>query len=217
MGHMLSGEALSVWPDSSKQAKRAKQQADCSDHELTQKVAQGDMKALEEVYLRYHRRIYSLCLRMTQNVTEAEDLTQEIFILLMRKIGSFRGESTFSTWLYRLTTNQVLMHFRKVRARREQPTEDGLLPVQKLNKLEFNDQFHLLDHMALNRAIGQLAPGYRLVFILYDVMGHEHEEISRILGCSVGTSKSQLHKARMKLRKLLRTVAGSDEPNPHED
>jgi RNA polymerase sigma-70 factor, ECF subfamily len=84
-----------------------------SDYELTQKASEGDMKAFEELYQRHNRRVYSLCLRMTGNVTEAEDLAQEVFIQLFRKIGSFRGESAFTTWLHRLTVNQVLMHFRK--------------------------------------------------------------------------------------------------------
>src|SRR5436305_6230368 len=100
-----------------------------SDYELTQKAADGDMKAFEQLYQRHNRRVYSLCLRMTQNVTEAEDLAQEVFIQLFRKIGSFRGESAFTTWLHRLTVNQVLMHFRKRAVRREQTTADGEVPV----------------------------------------------------------------------------------------
>jgi RNA polymerase sigma-70 factor (ECF subfamily) len=122
------------------------------------------MQAFEELYQRHNRRVYSLCLRMTQNVSEAEDLAQEVFIQLFRKIGSFRGESAFTTWLHRLTVNQVLMHFRKRGVRMEQTTEDGETPIQI-------------------------------------VKGTEN---ARMLGCSVGTSKSQLHKARMKLRGLLR-------------
>jgi len=141
---------------------------------------------------------------MTQNVAEAEDLAQEAFIQLFRKIGSFRGESAFTTWLHRLTVNQVLMHFRKKGVKLEQTTDDGETPVQIVAGTQNPNAMPVVDRIALDRAIGQLPPGYRTVFVLHDVEGHEHEEIAGMLGCSVGTSKSQLHKARMKLRTLLR-------------
>ena len=175
-----------------------------SDYQLAQRAAEGDMQAFEEIYQRHNRRVYSLCLRMTQNVSEAEDLAQEVFIQLFRKIGSFRGESAFTTWLHRLTVNQVLMHFRKRGVRMEQTTEDGETPVQIVKGTENPNAMPVVDRIALDKAIAQLPPGYRTVFVLHDVEGHEHEEIARMLGCSVGTSKSQLHKARMKLRTLLR-------------
>lgn len=175
-----------------------------SDYALAQSASTGDMPAFEELYRRHNRRVYSLCLRMTQNTAEAEDLAQEVFIQLFRKIGSFRGESAFTTWLHRLTVNQVLMHFRKRGVRLEQTTEDGETPVQVERGTERPGQMPVVERIALDKAISQLPPGYRTVFVLHDVEGHEHEEIARMLGCSVGTSKSQLHKARMKLRGLLR-------------
>jgi RNA polymerase sigma-70 factor (ECF subfamily) len=175
-----------------------------SDYALAQRAAEGDMSAFEQLYERHNRRVYSLALRMTGNVSEAEDLAQEVFIQLFRKIGSFRGESAFTTWLHRLTVNQVLMHFRKRGVRLEQTTEDGDVPVQVVTGTENPNQMPIVDRIALDKAIGQLPPGYRTVFTLHDIEGHEHEEIARMLGCSVGTSKSQLHKARMKLRTLLR-------------
>jgi RNA polymerase sigma-70 factor (ECF subfamily) len=175
-----------------------------TDYELAQKAAQNDMGAFEELYQRHNRRVYSLCLRMTGNVSEAEDLAQEVFIQLFRKIGSFRGESAFTTWLHRLTVNQVLMHFRKRGVRMEQTTEDGETPTQIVKGTENPNAMPVVDRIALDKAIAQLPPGYRTVFTLHDIEGHEHEEIARMLGCSVGTSKSQLHKARMKLRGLLR-------------
>ncbi|HZH31777.1 MAG TPA: RNA polymerase sigma factor [Pyrinomonadaceae bacterium] len=175
-----------------------------SDHALAQMAAGGDLSAFEQLYERHNRRVYSLCLRMTQNVAEAEDLAQEAFIQLFRKIGSFRGESAFTTWLHRLTVNQVLMHFRKKGVRLEQTTDDGETPVQVVTGTQNPNAMPVVDRIALDHAIGQLPPGYRTVFLLHDVEGHEHEEIARLLGCSVGTSKSQLHKARMKLRMLLR-------------
>ncbi len=179
-----------------------------TDYALAQKAATGDMVAFEQLYERHNRRVYSLCLRMTGNVQEAEDLAQEVFIQLFRKIGSFRGESAFTTWLHRLTVNQVLMHFRKRNVKLEQTTDDGETPVQIVTGTANPNQMPVVDRIALDKAIAQLPPGYRTVFTLHDIEGHEHEEISRMLGCSVGTSKSQLHKARMKLRMLLRQQNG---------
>jgi len=175
-----------------------------SDYALAQRASQGEMAAFEELYQRHNRRVYSLCLRMTQNVSEAEDLAQEVFIQLFRKLGSFRGESAFTTWLHRLTVNQVLMHFRKRSVKLEQTTEEGETPIQIVVGTGNPNQMPVVDRIALDKAIAQLPPGYRKVFVLHDVEGHEHEEIARMLGRSVGTSKSQLHKARMKLRMLLK-------------
>jgi RNA polymerase sigma-70 factor (ECF subfamily) len=181
-----------------------------TDYELAQRAGSGDMQSFETLYTRHNRRVFSLCLRMTQNTSEAEDLTQEVFIQLFRKIGSFRGESAFTTWLHRLTVNQVLMHFRKRNVKMEQTTEDGETPIQVVRGTENPNSMPVVDRIALDKAVGQLPPGYRTVFVLHDVEGHEHEEIARMLGCSVGTSKSQLHKARMKLRTLLRQQNASE-------
>ena len=163
------------------------------------------MSAFEELYSRHSRRVYSLCLRMTANTAEAEDLSQEVFIQLYRKVGSFRGESRFTTWLHRLTVNQVLMHFRRKGVRVEQASEEGGEVQQAERGTENPNRMPVVDRIALDKAVSQLPPGYRAVFVLHDVEGHEHEEVARLLGCSVGTSKSQLHKARMKLRQLLTT------------
>jgi RNA polymerase sigma-70 factor (ECF subfamily) len=178
-----------------------------SDFDLTKAAAQGNMAAFEEVYQRHHRRVYSICLRMLQNATEAEDLTQDVFIQLYRKIGSFRGDSAFTTWLHRLTVNQVLMHFRKRNVKFEKTTEEGETPVQVVGGTENPRKMPVVDKIAIENAIEQLPKGYRNVFVLHDVEGYEHEEVAKILGCSVGTSKSQLHKARLKLRKLLQKKA----------
>ncbi|MDQ3634267.1 MAG: RNA polymerase sigma factor [Acidobacteriota bacterium] len=175
-----------------------------TDFELTQMAGSGNLAAFEKLYAKYHRRTYSLCLRMTNNVAEAEDLTQEAFIQLFRKVGSFRGDSAFTTWFHRLTVNQVLMHFRKRSVKNEKTTEDGemLEEIVKSNK-KYQSQTPILNRMDLKKAIAELPPGYRSVFVLHDVEGFEHTEVARILGISVGTSKSQLHKARLKLRGLL--------------
>src|SRR5687767_14778429 len=174
-----------------------------SDLALAMAAGKGDMEAFEKLYERHNRRVYSLCLRMTQNAAEAEDLAQEAFIQLFRKIGSFRGDSAFTTWLHRLTVNQVLMHFRKRSVKLERTTEEGETPVQVVPGTENPNTMPVVNRIALDKAIGQLPAGYRTVFVLHDVEGHDHEEIARMLGCAVGTSKSQLHKARMKLRRLL--------------
>lgn len=174
------------------------------EYELARRIADGDMQAFEELYQRYHRRIYTLCLRMMNNPAEAEDLTQEIFIHIYRKISSFRGESALMTWLHRLTVNKVLMHFRKSSVRRERTTADGETPEPSIKSRETPSHQLAVDRLALDKAIAQLAPGYRAVFILHDVEGYEHTEIARACGIAIGTSKSQLHKARLRLRELMK-------------
>ncbi|CAN5662778.1 RNA polymerase sigma factor [soil metagenome] len=176
---------------------------DAPDFQLTKLSAAGNIAAFELLYERYHRRTYSLCLRMTNSQNEAEDLTQEVFIQLFRKAGSFRGDSAFSTWLHRLTVNQVLMHFRRRSVKNEKTSQDGEIPEQIVPGTENQTRMPVLDRIALTRAIAELPPGYKSVFTLHDIEGYEHEEVARILGISVGTSKSQLHKARLKLRGLL--------------
>lgn len=200
---MVMTRAFQGWQESEQASSREASLTRCSDQELTAMVAGGDVRAFEEVYRRHHRHVYGLCLRMLKNVAEAEDLTQEVFVHLFRKIGSFRGESAFATWLYRLTTNQVLMHFRKASSRREATTDDGTTPERAVESREAAGSMPVIDRVALDDAVAQLPRGYRMVFILHDVEGYEHEEIAQMLGVASGTSKSQLHKARMRLRKLL--------------
>jgi RNA polymerase sigma-70 factor (ECF subfamily) len=158
----------------------------------------------EEIFQLHHRRVYSLCLRMIGNSAEAEDLTQDVFVQVFRKLGSFRGESAFTTWLHRLTVNQVLMHFRKKHVRNEQLTEDGEMPVEIMIDRNRLNRSPVLDRVALDEAIVRLPRGYRIVFVLHDVEGLDHNEIASLLGCSIGTSKSQLYRARMRMRVLLR-------------
>jgi RNA polymerase sigma-70 factor (ECF subfamily) len=165
-------------------------------------AAAGDEQAFEKIYRRYHHRVYCLCLRMTRDVTQAEDLAQDVFIQLLRKINTFRSESSFSTWLHRLAVNQVLMHFRRPIEKKERTTDDGMMPVRIAPGTSLN-RLSVIDRISLEAAISDLPRGYRLVFTLHDIEGYEHEEIARMLGCAIGTSKSQLHKARMRLRSLL--------------
>ena len=197
-----------IWQNTSAAAEQTiDDQISASDHSLAKAAAKGDMTAFEEIYQRHHRRVYSICLRMLQNAFEAEDLTQDVFIQLYRKIGSFRGDSAFTTWLHRMTVNQVLMHFRKRNVKFEKTTEEGETPEQVVVGTSDPGRMPIVDKIALENAIDKLPNGYKNVFLLHDVEGFEHEEVARILGCSVGTSKSQLHKARLKLRKLLKKKA----------
>jgi len=146
---------------------------------------------------------------MTGNVAEAEDLTQEAFLQLYRKVATFRGESAFSTWLHRLSVNVVLMHLRK-KGLPEVSLEQTLDPDPGEGgpKREFGTADlalkGLVDRVNLERAVASLSPGYRSIFVLHDVEGYEHNEIAEMMGCSIGNSKSQLHKARLKLRAILR-------------
>lgn len=174
-----------------------------SDVELAKAAAAGDSAAFEKLYEQHHRRVFSLCLRMLGGATQAEDLTQEVFLQVYKKIGSFRGDSAFTTWLHRLTVNQVLMHFRKRGVKLEHTSEEGDFTNVIETPLQSTRRISMIDKLALERAIGELPHGYRTVFVLHDVEGYEHEEISNLLDISIGTSKSQLHKARMRLRQLL--------------
>jgi len=178
------------------------------DLELCKMVANGDRAAFELIYQRHHRRTYSVTFRMTGNPTEAEDLTQEVFMQVFRKAGSFRGGSAFSTWLHRMTINQVLMHFRRRSFKNEKTSESGEMPEQTVHGTSNPRKMPVIDRIALKNAVAELPVGYRKVFLLHDVEGFEHEEVGRLLGISIGTSKSQLHKARLKLRALL--VATND-------
>jgi RNA polymerase sigma-70 factor, ECF subfamily len=168
-----------------------------------QLAAAGDVDAFERIYRRHHHRVFTVCLRMVRDRSVAEDLTQDVFIQLYRKLHTFRGESTIGTWLHRLTVNQVLMHLRKPIVKSERTVDDETTPLQIAKGTANPRRMAVIDRIALNEAIAQLAPGYRMVLLLHDVLGYEHEQIGMILGCAVGTSKSQLHKARLRVRDLL--------------
>ena len=179
-----------------------------SEAEAIERAKQGDAAAFEVLYNLHKRRVYSLCLRMTTNTAEAEDLTQEAFLQLFRKIGTFRGESAFSTWLHRMAVNVVLMQLRK-KGLQVVPLDDESEGEEETPKKDYGAQDNVLagslDRLQLKNAIDRLPPGYRSIFVLHDVEGFEHNEIAEMVGCSIGNSKSQLHKARMKLRELLKT------------
>lgn len=168
----------------------------------------GDPSAFEILYQRCASRVYALCLRMLRDPVEAEDLTQEAFLQLFRKLNTFRGESAFSTWLHRLTVNLVLMRLRK----NSPPTVSIEAPAAQDSEIDrptidvgAPDLLleGLIDRLRLERCIERLPAGYRTIFVLHDIQGYQHDEIAEIVGRSVGDSKSQLHKARMRLRELL--------------
>jgi RNA polymerase sigma-70 factor (ECF subfamily) len=176
--------------------------------ELLELAQAGDHVAFAQIYSLHKRRIYSLCLRMLGNPAEAEDLTQEAFLQLHRKIATFRGESAFSTWLHRLAINVVLMRLRK-KGLQLISLDEAMEPTteERPGRSFGTDDLRLtgaIDRLALQRAIGDLPAGYRLIFMLHDIEGYEHNEIAEMLDCSIGNSKSQLHKARLKLRDALR-------------
>jgi RNA polymerase sigma-70 factor, ECF subfamily len=187
---------------------RQKSNAEINEAEAIERAKLGDAEAFQLLYDKHKRRVYSLCLRMTANVAEAEDLAQEAFLQLYRKIATFRGESAFSTWLHRLSVNVVLMHLRKKTLPQVSLEEATQGNDEDTPKKDFGaDDVALagsIDRLQLQRAVNDLPPGYRTIFVLHDVEGYEHNEIATMVGCSIGNSKSQLHKARMKLRDLLK-------------
>lgn len=175
----------------------------------------GDVAAFEHLYKTHCKRVYGVCLRMVRNPAEAEDLTQNAFLQAFRKIGTFRSESSFSTWLHRVTVNIVLMHLRRKKptelfAEPWDPTDTNRGESRKLGSAD-TSMLSAIDRLNLTRAIRKLPSGYRRFFLLHDVIGYRHDEIAGLLGCSIGCSKSQLHKARKRLRQLLRGEQGRGE------
>jgi len=190
-----------------------------SEAQLIALAKQGDEEAFASLFETHKRRVYSLCLRMTGNTSEAEDLTQEAFLQLFRKISTFRGESAFSTWLHRLAVNVVLMHLRRKGLQQVSLDEPDTSQEEPVKRDYGDDDRRLLgsvDRIGLSQAIAELPPGYRAVFVLHDIEGYEHNEIAEIMSCSVGNSKSQLHKARMKLRDWFRRdrIKKASAPSP---
>lgn len=177
-----------------------------SDLLLIQQAQQGDSDAFATLFNAHKAKIYSVCLRMTNNTAEAEDLTQDAFLQVFRKLATFRGDSALSTWLYRIAVNTVLMHFRK-KALRQISLDEPYSQDAKTVRREYGSRDDRLvgcvDRIALARAITELPAGYRTIFLLHEVEGYEHQEIADLLNCSVGNSKSQLHKAKLRIREVL--------------
>jgi len=186
-----------------------------SETDILHLARQGDSVAFERLYRIHRPRVYALCLRMVKNPTQAEDLTQETFLSVLRGIRDFRGQSNFTTWLHRVTRNTVLMCFRKERLKETSLEEmNDCQEVSGRPRREWGtpDQ-HLEstpDRLLLQRAVARLSGGFRTALVLHDLHGYEHREIAAILGCATGTSKSQVHKARLRLRKMLRKFLPGD-------
>lgn len=202
-----TGEILPKREDRFLKVENRPGQITSSNGDLVTSAQKGEEWAFEALFQQHKQRVYSLCLRMVGNTADAEELTQEAFMQVFRKIQTFRGDSAFSTWLHRVSVNTVLMRLRK-KTVNAVPLEDST------REGEFDEAPReygapdlvltgAIDRMNLKRAMAMLPFGYRQAFVLHDVQGYEHNEIAELLGCSIGNSKSQLHKARVRLRKLL--------------
>jgi RNA polymerase sigma-70 factor (ECF subfamily) len=182
------------------------------------------LEEFDAIYQKYERRVYRQCFRMLRNQEDAEDLTQEVFLQLFRKAHTFRGEANFSTWLHRLTVNTVLMRLRRYRRWRDAVTSLDIAPgseqdvgdVLTLVRALPAPPTSTVDKISLDIAMAQLSSGYREIFLLHDAEGYRHDEIAKMLGISEGTSKSQLHKARFKLRELIESSRSRSAAFHHE-
>jgi RNA polymerase sigma-70 factor (ECF subfamily) len=170
-----------------------------AERRLVKQAQSGDLPAFERLYRENVRKVFGLCLRLSQDAHLAEELTQEVFVKAWRKLSTFRGDSAFSSWLYPMTVNVALSERRSRRRRdaRIVPVEEPerLEPVPGAPKPEAG--------FDLERALATLPPGARTVFVLHDVEGRTHEEIAALLNLATGTSKAQLHRARRLLREAL--------------
>jgi RNA polymerase sigma-70 factor (ECF subfamily) len=205
---------------------RARKAADLFAGKAIRSFNQGDIQSFEFIYRNYCEFVHRICLRMLRDPIEAQDATQDVFLCVFRKINTFRGESAFSSWLYRLTTNSVLMRFRKNKHKNvwislEEHREDEAASCSGIGAMDMNLS-GLLDRIDLQRAIDVLPKGYKTAFVLHDIQGYDHPKIAKMSGHSAGNSKSQLYKARIRLRKLLsgrpleeRTARRKTQTSPH--
>jgi RNA polymerase sigma-70 factor, ECF subfamily len=184
-----------------------------TDLELVKRAQDGDSDAFAALFHAHKGRVYSICLRMTNNTAQAEDLTQDAFLQVFRKLDTFKGNSALSTWLYRIAVNTVLMHFRKKALKQislDEPSSQDVKQVRREYGSRDGRLSGSVDRIALIRAIKDLPAGYRTIFLLHEVEGYEHQEIAKILDCSVGNSKSQLHKAKLRIREFLQQPANNE-------
>lgn len=174
---------------------------------LVRRAQQGDEEAFATLFELHKKRVYSVCLLMTKDVAEAEDLTQEAFMQVFRTIATFRGEAAFSTWLYRIAVNTVLMKLRRQKSKAAVSLSEPISPESPSLSHDIGTKdvrlAGTIDRIAILRAVAALPEGCRTIFALHEVQGYQHHEIAQILDCSVGNSKSQLHKAKLKMRDLL--------------
>jgi RNA polymerase sigma-70 factor (ECF subfamily) len=177
-----------------------------ADLELLERAQEGDPEAFAALFHAHKVKIYSICLRMTNNTAQAEDLTQDAFLQVFRKLSTFRGNSALSTWLYRIAVNTVLMHYRKKplsQVSLDEPSSQDSKRVRREYGIRDGRLVGSVDRITLARAIKDLPAGSRKIFLLHEVEGYAHPEIAKMLDCSVGNSKSQLHKAKLRIREDL--------------
>jgi RNA polymerase sigma-70 factor (ECF subfamily) len=172
-----------------------------TDAELVERCRRGEPDAFEELYRLHASRVYNLACRFTGSQVEGEDLLQDVFVQVFKKLGSFKGDSAIGTWIYRLATNLCLDHVRSREGRSRQVTdqiedESGLPVTKDARPLR-------AERIDVERAIASLPLGYRAAFVLHDVEGFEHHEVAAMLGIAEGTSRSQVHKARLRIREYL--------------
>jgi RNA polymerase sigma-70 factor (ECF subfamily) len=197
---------------------------DKPERSLIQRAQSGDEEAFATLFQLHKKRVYSVCLLMTKEVAEAEDLTQEAFLQVFRTIGTFRGEAAFSTWLYRIAVNTVLMKLRRQKSKAALSMSEPVSPESPNHAHDLGKKDPRLsgtiDRLALIRAIEALPEGCRTVFLLHEIEGYQHHEIASLLKCSIGNSKSQLHKAKLKMREFLfpkRRIAKRRAPEPSKE
>lgn len=174
------------------------------DADLVEACRKGESQAMELLYHRYKRRVFGLVTRIV-GPGDSEEVVQEVFVRIYRGLAKFRGDSQLSTWIYRLSVNASLSHVgkRKRRPECEEWQDQEAAPAAPTPDPALSRQ--------LERAMLTLPPGYRAVLVLHDIEGQSHEECAKILGCRVGTSKSQLHKARARMREALREMRQEEE------
>jgi len=181
------------------------------DRDLVTRLRRGDLSAFEELYRQQSGKLYNVAFRMLGSAADAEDLLQDVFLQAHRQIHTYRGEALLGTWLYRMAVNACLDHLRSRQGRQQKATdffEDLAIPEPMASRSWQPDR--ALDRLDLEAAIDRLPPSYRMAFVLHDVEGHEHHEIGDLLGIATGTSKSLLHKARLRLRTYLRGAPPSE-------
>lgn len=184
--------------------------ADWSEQDLVARCRRGVLGAFEELYKRHSHRLYNVAYRMAGNATDADDLLQEVFLQVHRRLDTFRGEAALATWLHRLAVNCCLDYLRSKQGKQAKATGflEDMDDVEPVAPGSWRPDT-VLDRMELERAIATLPPSYRAAFVLHDIEGREHHEVGEMLGIAVGTSKSLVHKARRRLRTVLR---GNPEP-----
>lgn len=170
----------------------------------------GDVHAFEQIYLAYRSLVFAVCQRLVKNPAISEELVQDTFLLVIRKIHLFKGRSQFGTWLYQIARNTALMYIRDQQSKDSheslaqwQEDDNKAAQLERVLRVQDSNLRSIADRVTLERLIAKMAPGYRSTLLLHDIHGYEHQEICEIMSVRQGTSKSQLHKGRKRLRAML--------------